>query len=581
MSSATHTDTHGHDAGHDDSHGSADPHITPDFHISSHGDDSHSSHAAEPGAKIDISKYTKALIRSWHEGVHQISPSPNKISVSQTVSFAAFLYEKMRNAVEFKEEHLIRKSAIQRIIKRRMILNENGRDIAEPLIKELLWARYYENNTIGEEKMLEVQTVIDKYFFLRNELSKGRRSKEHEQIGKFMLDCMSCEIEERLSPNPKRESFTNFVYQILRPHIMAMNEGEEMERDIQVYIAVEKAFGHSDLPTIKYHLLKLMLPDITKITWRSAEKIMPYLYDVYSHIEKDLDHPLGDKIRNIVRKQMPPFLILWDVFNSTPHNLEEVLVDENKLKYKVDNICRKRYDESRVRLRRIAVKSFIYILLTKVIFAFIIEVPYDLYIQQSISYIPIIVNVIIPPIFMALIILTVTIPGDDNTRRIFQMIKGILTEDPSDTESIKPYALARKPRARGIVFNSLFTLLYMFTYFVTFGGIIYLLSRFNFSPVSQGIFIFFLTLVTFFAFRVIQITQEYQVVEKEFFLSPIIDFFFLPVIRVGRWLSGEILQKFNFLIFVFDFIIEMPFKAIVEVVDEWVHFVKVKKEEIV
>lgn len=566
-----------HSTGHDE-----EVHNSPNFHVTEgHGSGGSSHASAEPGQTIHISKYAKALIKSWHSDVHKLNPSPNKISISQTVSFAAFLYEKMRNAVEFKEEHLIRRSAIERILKRRVILNENGRDIAEPLIKELLWARYYENDTIGEEKIGEIQTIIDKYFFLRNELSKGRASKEQEKIGTFMLQSLSCEIEERLSPNPRRESFTNFVYQIMRPHIMPAAGEDEMQRDIQVYIAVEKTFGHSDLPLIKYHLLKLMLPDITKITWKSAEKIMPYLHDVYTHIEKDLDYPLADKIRNIVRKQMPPFLILWEIFSNNPNSVEEILTDENKLKFKVDDICRKKYDESKSKLRKTAVKSFIYILLTKVIFALIIEIPYDLYIQREISYIPILINVLIPPIFMALIILTVMIPGDDNTSRIFQLIKGIITIDPGDTENIKPYLIVRKQRSRGIVFNSLFTGLYLLTYFISFGGIVYVLSMFNFNPVSQGIFIFFLTLVTFFAFRVIQITQEYQVIEKESFLSSVFDFLFLPVIRVGRWLSGEVLQRFNFLIFVFDFIIEMPFKAIVEVVDEWVHFVKLKKEEIV
>src|SRR3989338_4266508 len=93
------------------------------------------------GLSIPISKYTKALIKGWRTPPVQNSPSVVKISVSQTVSFAAFLYEKMRNAVEFREDHLIRRAAVERILKRRMILNENGRDIAEPLIKELLWAR--------------------------------------------------------------------------------------------------------------------------------------------------------------------------------------------------------------------------------------------------------------------------------------------------------------------------------------------------------------------------------------------------------------------------------------------------------
>ena len=106
------------------------------------------------------------------------------------------------------------------------------------------------------------------------------------------------------------------------------------------------------------------------------------------------------------------------------------------------------------------------------------------------------------------------------------------------------------------------------------------MTIFHFNPVSQGIFIFFVTLVTFFAYRVIQITQEYQVVSNEGFLTTVSDFFFLPIIRVGQWLSGEVLQRFNIFIFIFDFIIEMPFKAIVEVLEEWVKFVRLKKEEI-
>src|SRR3989339_1415149 len=113
------------------------------------------------GLSIPISKYTKALIKGWRTPPVQNSPSVVKISVSQTVSFLAFLYEKMRNAVEFREENLIRRASIERIIKRRMLLNENGRNIAELLIKELLWARYYENNTIGEEKISQVQTIAD------------------------------------------------------------------------------------------------------------------------------------------------------------------------------------------------------------------------------------------------------------------------------------------------------------------------------------------------------------------------------------------------------------------------------------
>ena len=532
------------------------------------------------GLSIPISKYTKALIKGWRTPPVQNSPSVVKISVSQTVSFAAFLYEKMRNAVEFREDHLIRRAAVERILKRRMILNENGRDIAEPLIKELLWARYYENNTIGEEKIGEIQTIIDKYFFLRNEISAGRGKREQEKIADFTLQIISCEIEENLNPPYRLEAFTNYVFQILKPYVKPFN-GDNSEKDIQVYIAVERTFAHNDDPLIKYHLLKLQIPEIKRITWQSAEKVLPRYYEAFQRIGRDLNHPLGFNVRNAIKKQIPPFLILRDIFQQNTPNLEEILTDDAKLKYKVDEACRKRYDESSSRLKRTAVRSFIYILLTKVVIALLLEIPYDLYILKSLSYLPIAINVIFPPILMTLIILTVSVPGDDNTRRIYQLIKGIIDNDPDTPAAVgSGIIIGKASKSRSIIFTTLFTLFYGFTWLLSFGSIIYVLSILHFSVVSQAIFIFFVTLVTFFAFRVIQITQEYQVVSREGMFSTIGDFFFLPIIRVGQWLSGEVLQRFNFLIFFLDFIIEMPFKAIVEVFDEWIHFMRLKKEEI-
>lgn len=532
-------------------------------------------------SSISLSHFTDALLTSWQLGEPIISTSTNKISVSQTVSFVAFLYEKMRNAVEFREEHLIRRAAIERIIKRRMLLNDNGRDIAELLIKELLWARYYENNTIGEEKVAELQTVIDKYFFLRNEIGTGRSSVEQEKINFFIMDILSCEIEENLSPSPRLEAFTNFVYQLIRNGIAPFS-GEVLEKDIQVYIAVEKTFAHSDTSRIRYHLLKLMLPEVTKITWKTAEKILPRFYDIYKDIEANINHPLGDKTRNYIKKQIPPYLILQDIFTQNGKSISKILESEDQLKDKVDQSCRKRYDETKSRLRRTGIRSFIYILLTKVIFAFLLELPYDLYIVKSVNYIPIIINVIFPPFLMAIIILSVTVPGDENTRKIFTLIKGIIVRDP-DTKEVKAQAfvIGKLAKIKSPLFTAIFSLLYLLTYLITFGGIIYILSKINFNPASQVIFIFFVTLVTFFAYRIIIITHEYLVIDRDGPLTPLFDFFFLPIIRVGQWLSGEVLTKFNVFIFLFDFIIEMPLKAVVEVVDEWVHFVRLKKEDIV
>jgi len=74
--------------------------------------------------KIALSQYTLALIST----LKSIKPRPrpddlSKIEVSQTVSFFALVYEKMRNAVEFRDDHLILRAAIERILKRRLAIN--------------------------------------------------------------------------------------------------------------------------------------------------------------------------------------------------------------------------------------------------------------------------------------------------------------------------------------------------------------------------------------------------------------------------------------------------------------------------
>ena len=43
----------------------------------------------------------------------------------------------------------------------------------------------------------------------------------------------------------------------------------------------------------------------------------------------------------------------------------------------------------------------------------------------------------------------------------------------------------------------------------------------------------------------------------------------MPILSLGKFFSSEI-AKLNFFIFIFDFIIEAPFKLIFEVVEEWI-----------
>jgi hypothetical protein len=92
--------------------------------------------------------------------------------------------------------------------------------------------------------------------------------------------------------------------------------------------------------------------------------------------------------------------------------------------------------------------------------------------------------------------------------------------------------------------------------------------------------LFFLTLVSFFSLRIRKVAREMYIVEgSESILSFIADFFYVPIIEVGKWLN-EKFSRLNFLVFILDFIIEAPFKVFVGIAEDWTRYVRERKEEI-
>lgn len=207
------------------------------------------------------------------------------------------------------------------------------------------------------------------------------------------------------------------------------------------------------------------------------------------------------------------------------------------------------------------------------IFAFILEIPFELLIKK-INYFSLIVNSLFPPFLMFLVTTSIKIPGEENTNKIIEKIKEYIYINQPIKTKIEINSLTKRK-----ITNFVFTPIYFLTYILIFGGVIFLLSKAHFNVLSQIIFLFFLSVVSFFGYRIRLLTKDYEIEEKEGILAPILDFLFLPILRIGQWLSRE-LAHINILIFIFDFIIEAPFKAFFEVIEQWIHFIKIKKEEI-
>jgi len=184
-------------------------------------------------------------------------------------------------------------------------------------------------------------------------------------------------------------------------------------------------------------------------------------------------------------------------------------------------------------------------------------------------------NILIPPLLMFFLVLTIRPPKKENLQQVIMEVMKIA------------YSIERKeiytieiPKKRGWLMNALITIFYLLTFLISFGLIIWGLDELNFGILSIVIFLIFISLISFAGVKLKERSRELEVIQKkESILMAFIDFFSLPIIRVGKWLSSQ-WARYNVIIIAINFLIDMPFQSFVEFLEQWRAFLKEKKEEI-
>ena len=529
---------------------------------------------------IELSDLTNHLTRAIAQ-IKERGPVDeySKLTVSQTVSFLALVYEKVRNAIEYREDHLIRRAAIERILRRRLSMNPEAKNEAENVLRELMWARYFANGSLGQHDIHEVQKIIDSFIDVRKKLLVGRNYKHRQYLSNYLFELFTAEIEEFLSPAESKieADFTYYIFQTLRDKVK-IEDTDEKQRDTLLFIAIENSYRKSDRPYQRYHLFRLFYKPVSQYHELEREKIITKLPEIFNKIDSLLDNPTTEKLVRFTRKLLPPYLILFTIIRKHSKEISSILSDKGALWNKVEQAAREKYGQVRSRLNILAVRSLIYIFITKMLLAIILEVPLSQFIYHDVSYVAIGINSVFPALLMLIIILFVSLPGEDNTKRLFFRIVEIINADPTYEKSIALITKKLKHRRPILVLG--FTILYASTFIVTLYLIHLGLKLIHFNLLSEALFIFFISVVAFFAYRIKQLANKYCLTERSGILAPIGDFFFMPILSLGK-IFTEGVSYLNFFILIFDFIIEAPFKLIIEVIEEWISFVRQKKEEIV
>lgn len=477
-------------------------------------------------------------------------------NLANTASNLAFIYERARNAVEFRDENLVRISAVERILKRRIFLNQDNTKIAKLLIKELSWAKYLTDDENGNDKSDQISKIISKY----REVIKVTDSVKARKI----ITICSCEIEDNLNFNPINQIIINYISASFF-HKIEFDEPDKSEKSIQIYIAVERTFAKNSDDIISYKLLKVLLPN-----WNDSIKFL----STFDIIESYLNYPSKDLIKRKVNQLIPPFNLIRDLIKENS-DFTKLVSNETDFEFTATKLLEEKYTQTKDKVLRASKRSIIYIFLTKMILAIIIEIPFEI-LFSSINYVVLAINILFPPSLMVLFNSSVKLPSKRNTKDLVDQVYNYFYLDNNKflTENIIKNRILGKS-------EKTFSYFFIFTSILMVFGILWFLTILGFSFISQIIFLFFLSVVSFFAFRVREISKEYQLQESitESFFETLLDYIFLPIIKMGQLLSSQI-SKVNILSFIFDFIIEAPLKTFLEILEDWLHFVRVKKEEI-
>ena len=236
-----------------------------------------------------------------------------------------------------------------------------------------------------------------------------------------------------------------------------------------------------------------------------------------------------------------------------------------------------RYQGIASKVRRAVIRSVIFVLFTKVVIAVLVEASYERIIYGQIFLNSMLFNISIPPLLMIGVGASIRIPGRDNSKEILREITTVLYEDkPVLGQTL---VVRKKKDKKEPILNIIFTLLWFLAFLVSFGAILFFLMKLHFNIVSEMVFLFFLAIVSFLSYRITLTANLYTVLERQGILTPIIDFFFMPIVRVGRDLT-EGISQINVVLFIFDFLIETPFKGLFSFFEQWFLFLHAKREEL-
>ncbi|MDO8435434.1 MAG: hypothetical protein Q7S89_02010 [bacterium] len=497
------------------------------------------------------------------------------IEVSDVVRTLGKVYERLRTVVDYRDEHLLRKAAIERILKRRFDPAGDLPQLARAFVEELIRAGYIANGTLPESKLKDITAILKRYATIESAITADDPKLAGRPVAE-LRGIMAAELDEFFGHDVPVASGVRVLGKLLREHLVFRGAIDERERDIQILLACERALHSLDRSSLSYALLRASIRDWDDVEGERAAQFGRNFGKWSSFFAASLNHPLRYRLMSITKRYAVLMTLLFDISKHHPGQMRHLAQSVEEMHTQVLDAYLARYSNAKKRLRRGAFRAIIYLLLTKFLLAALLEVPYDIAVIGHITWLPLSINLAFPPLFMFIVALFIDVPSKRNTGAVVTGMEGFLGAGYAG--NLK-HEIRVRPRRRGFI-SILANAFYLVTYVITFGAIVWVLRQLGFTLLGVLIFVFFLTVVSFFGIRIRRNVRELLLfAEAKGGYSTLIDFFTFPIVRAGQWLS-ESFQRINVFVFILDIFIEAPLQIALEVLEHFIAFFREKKEEV-
>lgn len=494
------------------------------------------------------------------------------IHVPTVGSKVSTAYEQLRNASEYAEDDLLQQRAIRRYLKRVLSFHTrtDTQNLAQELVTELTQSEYLKNDYTPVSDVGAIAHQINRYYdaYWRYAETEHNATKRLAFQG-WILDTLAVRCEQILKSHIHQLMFAHFAYsyihdklpikKLVRPHENVTSD----DHATVLYIAIHRALLKSDNATIRVALMDSYRKDIN------------HIHD-FESFNKTLDHLFETKtvayVARVVGKNGAALRFIYTgFFREDSPMIETSLKSQNALEHGLRQHIDQEYTSLNRRLDRGIIKSVMFLLITKTIIGALVEIPYDYLVYGAIIWVPLIINLFFPAVFIAFSRLALSTPGPRNTDAVVDQVQTMLFAGNTDAHDIK---IPRSSRSVG--FNAAYAIMFM----IMFAGLSYILYSLEFNIVQGIIFFIFLSTASFLSFRLSRQIQELEVIHTQGTLSLLRDILYMPFIYVGQQISYRY-SKINLVAIVLDILIELPLKTVLRLIRQWMQFLNAKKDELI